>query len=135
MRTIEVDERAGVSLVDVLEAASSHEVLIVDSLGTWLGNFLADAEERASREPLALAADLDTRAEAVMQALRQCRADAIVVSEETGWGIVPAFALGRIFRDVLGRMTAAVAGEADRAYLIVAGFAVDLRACGTRIGD
>jgi adenosylcobinamide kinase/adenosylcobinamide-phosphate guanylyltransferase len=78
-------------------------------------------------------ADLDARGVELRAALAASAAEVIVVAEETGWGVVPPTPLGRAFRDALGRLTAALARDADRAYLVVAGFAVDLRAVGQRV--
>ncbi|MBV8750000.1 MAG: bifunctional adenosylcobinamide kinase/adenosylcobinamide-phosphate guanylyltransferase, partial [Candidatus Eremiobacteraeota bacterium] len=70
------------------------------------------------------------RGTALADALARTRADAIVVAEETGWGVVPATPLGRVFRDALGRLNQRIAAHADRVELVVAGYAVDLRAIG-----
>jgi adenosyl cobinamide kinase/adenosyl cobinamide phosphate guanylyltransferase len=48
---------------------------------------------------------------------------------------VPVAASARLFRDAMGRMVQRLAKRADRSYLVVAGYAVDLRARGTPIGD
>ena len=64
---------------------------------------------------------------------RGARAHAIVVGEETGWGVVPEYASGRVFRDVLGRVQQTLAARADRAYLVVSGFAIDLAVAGRRV--
>ena len=42
----------------------------------------------------------------------------------------PASPLGRTFRDVQGRVNQMFAARADRAYLMVAGLAMDLKALG-----
>lgn len=54
----------------------------------------------------------------------------IVVSNEVGLGVIPASPLGRAYRDVLGRVNQAVASRADRVYLTVAGYAIDVKALG-----
>jgi adenosylcobinamide kinase/adenosylcobinamide-phosphate guanylyltransferase len=59
----------------------------------------------------------------------------VLVGEETGWGVVPPSVLGRAFRDALGRLVRRLAARADRVELIVAGYAVDLRALGTPVED
>ena len=51
----------------------------------------------------------------------------ILVSNEVGQGIVPASPLGREYRDVLGRVNQPVASRADKACLMVAGFALELK--------
>lgn len=51
----------------------------------------------------------------------------IVVSNEVGLGLVPAYKLGSYFRDIAGRMNQLVAGRADEAYLLVAGLPMKLK--------
>ena len=70
---------------------------------------------------------------ALAEALLACRGTALVVGEETGWGIVPDYPAGRVFRDVLGRVQQRLATHAERAYLVVSGFALDLGANAQRI--
>jgi len=52
----------------------------------------------------------------------------IVVSNEVGWGLVPPYPLGRVYRDLLGWANQRVAAAADRVYLMVAGLPVDIKA-------
>lgn len=135
MRTIETSEDSGPTLIEALASARYGEVLIIDSLGTWLAGHLLALEEPALADPIAAARELERRAAGLLPALEALAADAVVVSEETGWGVVPPTALGRLFRDQLGRTSAAVAGRAGTAYLVVAGFAVDLARAGRRVSD
>jgi adenosylcobinamide kinase/adenosylcobinamide-phosphate guanylyltransferase len=51
----------------------------------------------------------------------------VAVSNEVGSGIVPATASGRRYRDELGRLNAAFAGECEHVLLVVAGQALTLR--------
>ena len=108
-------------------------MLVVDSLGTWLAAHVLALEPLALADPVAAARELAERAARLLPALDGLAADAVIVSEEAGWGVVPPSPLGRLFRDQLGRTAAAVAGRAERSYLVVAGFAVDLTAAGRRI--
>ncbi|NLN97640.1 MAG: bifunctional adenosylcobinamide kinase/adenosylcobinamide-phosphate guanylyltransferase [Eubacteriaceae bacterium] len=45
----------------------------------------------------------------------------VVVTNEVGMGLVPAYRLGNYFRDISGRMNALVAQKADEVYLVVCG--------------
>jgi adenosylcobinamide kinase/adenosylcobinamide-phosphate guanylyltransferase len=135
MPTIETNERSGPTLPQALAAATPGEILIVDSLGTWLAGHLLALEGTVTADPLAAAQELERRAAVLLPALDALAADAVVVSEEAGWGVVPPSALGRLFRDQLGRTSAAVAGRAAQAYLVVAGYAVDLAHAGRRVSD
>jgi adenosylcobinamide kinase/adenosylcobinamide-phosphate guanylyltransferase len=131
--TTETNERTGPTLIEALAAAEAGEVLVVDSLGTWLAAHVLAVEPLALTDPVAAARELAERAAQLLPALDGLAAAAVIVSEEAGWGVVPPTLLGRLFRDQLGRTAAAVAGRAERSYLVVAGFAVDLTASGRRI--
>jgi adenosyl cobinamide kinase/adenosyl cobinamide phosphate guanylyltransferase len=90
---------------------------IVDCLTLWVSNLLGyDLGEEEIVERTAAAA-------------KACAArpePTIVVSNEVGSGIVPMNPLARQFRDVLGRVNAMFADEADVVALMVAGRAVRL---------
>lgn len=134
LRTVEVDERGGPGLIAAIAAGRTDEVLVLDALGTWFGALLLGCEEAAGCAPLEAAEELERRAAELLPALQAARAGVVVVAEQAGAGVVPQSPLGRIFRDQLGRTTAEIARAADRAYLVVAGFAVDLRAVGVPVG-
>jgi adenosylcobinamide kinase/adenosylcobinamide-phosphate guanylyltransferase len=123
------------SLVALLRDAGEETCVVIDALGTWIAAQLLAREDDAERDPVATLAALDAQGAELAHALAETRADAIVVAEETGSGVVPATALGRIFRDALGRLTRTIARDASRVELVVAGYAVDLRAVGTPVDE
>jgi adenosylcobinamide kinase/adenosylcobinamide-phosphate guanylyltransferase len=129
-------ETAGTaSLATVLRDAPADACVLVDALGTWISaQLMAWPRFEAADVPEASAA-LDAQGLALTETIAAMRADAIVVSEETGWGVVPATPLGRVFRDVLGRLAQRIAARADRVELVVAGYALDVRALGRRIDE
>ena len=49
-----------------------------------------------------------------------------MVSEQTGWGVVPPTAIGGLFRDRLGELVQQVMAIATTGWLVVAGRAIDL---------
>ncbi|MGF1567954.1 MAG: bifunctional adenosylcobinamide kinase/adenosylcobinamide-phosphate guanylyltransferase [Nodosilinea sp.] len=104
-------------------SATGADCLLVDSLGTWLANLLEQDDATWAQTVLAL-----------MDSLRQTAGTVILVSEETGWGVVPAYPLGRRFRDRLGYLTRQVGTVAGSVYLVVAGYAIDLRQMGQAVG-
>jgi adenosylcobinamide kinase/adenosylcobinamide-phosphate guanylyltransferase len=128
IRVVEVWGEGHPDLPALVAAAPAGHVLVVDSLGTWLAGHLLDLEALADRDATAALAQLEAVTRGLVPSLQAVDAHVIVVAEETGWGIVPTSALGRIFRDHLGRLTAAIAAIADRAELVVAGYALDLKA-------
>ncbi len=117
-RSIEVP----IELSAAIAQGKTGEILLVDSLGTWVGNLLEEAE-----------ADWLLRCEILVQSVRDSDADIVFVAEETGWGVVPAYPIGRLFRDRLGRLVRVMGQVAGETFLVVAGFAVDLRLVGRAI--
>jgi adenosylcobinamide kinase / adenosylcobinamide-phosphate guanylyltransferase len=93
-----------------LATASPEACVIVDCLTLWVANLLARDDEEIAR----LAAEA-----AELAAGRP--GPTIAVSNEVGMGVVPASAVGRRYRDVLGRVNALWAARADAAALVVAG--------------
>ncbi|MGW2781013.1 bifunctional adenosylcobinamide kinase/adenosylcobinamide-phosphate guanylyltransferase [Streptomyces populi] len=102
--------------------------LLVDCLSLWLTdamdavNAWDDAEWSGGGERA-----LRARVEELVAAVRRTRRTLVAVSNEVGSGIVPATASGRRYRDELGRLNAAFAGECEHVLLVVAGQALALR--------
>ncbi|HRJ70037.1 MAG TPA: bifunctional adenosylcobinamide kinase/adenosylcobinamide-phosphate guanylyltransferase, partial [Beijerinckiaceae bacterium] len=60
-------------------------------------------------------------------ALERSAGPVVLVSNETGLGIVPATPLGRDFRDAQGRLNQAMAGVCDGVQVMVAGLPIVLK--------
>lgn len=123
-RTVE----APADLVAALRAVDGEACAIVDCLSLWVSNRLlaaageAPAPEQAERLEAAL-----VRETADLLALAGGRAGPVIlVSNEVGWGVVPPTPLGRVYRDLLGRVNQRAAADATRAWLLVAGRALEL---------
>ena len=96
--------------------------VIVDDLATWLtGMFDDHGAWEASTDPVRAECDRLTAAVAA------CTADLVLVSAEVGLGVVPATRSGRLFRDQLGALNAAVAQHCADVLLLVAGIPLRLR--------
>jgi adenosyl cobinamide kinase/adenosyl cobinamide phosphate guanylyltransferase len=109
---------APLGLLGAVEGVREDSSAIVDCLTLWVSNALEDGT-----------ADVDVEGEAskVASVLASRAAPSIVVSNEVGLGIVPANELARRYRDVLGRVNAAFAAEAERSFLVVAGRGLPLQ--------
>lgn len=101
--------------------------LLVDCLGTvlggWLWGLVADDAELADAGAEEAA---ERAADELVEWLAAREAPTVVVTNEVGWGIVPATPLGRLFRDVLGRANRRLVDRADAAWLVVAGRCLDI---------
>ena len=58
--------------------------------------------------------------------IREQKQDWIVISNEVGSGVVPAYQMGRAYRDILGWANQRLAHEADETYWMVAGIPVPI---------
>jgi adenosyl cobinamide kinase/adenosyl cobinamide phosphate guanylyltransferase len=98
--------------------------LIVDDLATWLTGVLDDAGAwEASSVPPAVGAAADELVAAVAAAPDRV----VLVSAEVGLGVVPETRAGRLFRDELGALNAALAAVCDEVVLLVAGLPLRLK--------
>ncbi len=109
-------------------ALEGYDTCLLDCLTLWVSNLLLSMEcsPNADREILAA---LDR----VIEVYERSSASWIVVSNEVGLGVAPATPLGRVYRDILGRVNQAVAARADRVYPMVAGIAMEIKSPGTTI--
>lgn len=99
------------------------DVVLVDCITLLVSNALLGAE-RAGVEPARAAGE---ELEALLESRAASDASWILVSNEVGMGLVPETPLGRLFRDVLGRMNQRLAAASDRVVFMVAGIPMRLR--------
>lgn len=110
---------AGVALGAAIDAAAQPGgVVLVDCLTLWLTQLLC-------------AADVDTalplQREALLEAVRASQGELILVSNETGMGIMPMDALSRRFGDEAGRLHQDLAASCERVILTAAGLPLVLK--------
>jgi len=113
-RTVEAPRELEAALREV----AADALVIVDCLTLWVSNLMELGVDDAEVERRALAA-------AALAASRA--APTLAISNEVGSGIVPADALARRYRDLLGQVNAAWAAAAERALLLGAGRALPLQ--------
>ena len=120
-QTIETPTGVG----EAMRQAAGAEVIVLDCLALFVSNVLLQDEDYAAAE-----VRLEGEVAEVLAAYRAGQADLIVVTNEVGLGVVPAYELGRAFRDLIGRANATLAREADRVYWMMAGLAMEVKASG-----
>ena len=110
--------------------------LIIDCLSMWVANHLMPSMSSSSSvasspsmpllDQATAEAELHRQIQECFVYLRSRAAPTWFVTNEVGMGLVPMNILGRHYRDVLGRVNAAVSLLADEAFLTVAGRIVRL---------
>lgn len=86
-------------------------ILLIECLTLWLSNLLCHPEAEL----------FATEKEKFIQALKQSQADIIMVSNETGMGVVPMGKLSRRFVDESGFLHQQLAQISERVTLVIAG--------------
>ena len=97
------------------EIHGNYEVILIDCLTLWLSNLMLNN------------ADIAAELKSFICAVKECRAELYIVTNEVGMGIVPENELARSFRDHAGTMNRLVAGAADRVYMLCSGIPVRIK--------
>jgi adenosylcobinamide kinase/adenosylcobinamide-phosphate guanylyltransferase len=130
-RTIEEPVR----LLHAIQASSAPgDAVVVDCLTLWVSNILlqtigpeGDPDTIPQEVWTVVEASIVNEVNGLLTVARDRDLMLILVSNEVGMGVVPATALGRHYRDILGRVNQAIGSRADSVILMIAGLAVDLR--------
>ena len=109
-------------LANSINEYNIEHCLLIDSLGTWVANWLEKKEEIWQEE-----------VDKLQQSLNNTVSDIIFVAEETGWGVIPPYKLGRLFRNRLGNLIRQLGQRANTVYLVVGGYAIDISRLGEKI--
>lgn len=107
-------------LPTVLDAHPGEPVL-VDDLATWVTGLLDDAGWERD------APSVDAARASLTAAVERFAGTLVLVSAEVGLGVVPSTRAGRLFRDELGALNAALAAVCDEVLLLVAGLPLRLK--------
>lgn len=114
-QTLEAPSQVGPALSKL---TTIPKIWIMDCVTLLVSNILLALEDKPQPDiDTAVTLELD----GVLAAQQQHAATLILVSNEVGLGIVPAYSLGRSYRDVLGRANQKLAAHADRVLFMVAG--------------
>ena len=106
-------------LPEALDAAPHGSAVLVDCLTLWLTNLLC-AEDNEQR--------LQTETNALYALLPQLGGDLILVSNETGLGVVPLGELTRRYVDEAGRLHQRLAVQMQQVIFMIAGLPQVLKA-------
>ncbi|MDU1911237.1 bifunctional adenosylcobinamide kinase/adenosylcobinamide-phosphate guanylyltransferase [Fusobacterium sp.] len=107
-------------------------VILLDCLTNMITNLMImekeyDWDHMLDEELTLIENDIKKEVEKLLEYIKSSDQDIVVVSNEIGMGIIPAYALGRHFRDICGRMNQMVAAKADEAYFVVSGIKMKLK--------
>jgi adenosylcobinamide kinase/adenosylcobinamide-phosphate guanylyltransferase len=119
--TLEAPTKTGPAIMKV----QPTNWVLIDCLTVLAGNIIAPMSEPIDTEAAETA--LNAEIDALLTAYQAGDAEWVIVSNEVGLGIVPAYPLGRVYRDALGRANQRLAAVADRVLFMVAGLPMTVK--------
>jgi adenosylcobinamide kinase/adenosylcobinamide-phosphate guanylyltransferase len=130
-QTLEVPASLSLELPALVrKALGLGEVLVLDCLSTWVSGCmeaLAGRNDRSAQSGADPAGEILGIFAQAIGILKEAEARAVLVSAETGLGLVPLDAEARLFVDVLGKVNQLAAASSDEAYFLVSALPLRLK--------
>ena len=112
----------------IREEVGDAQVVIVDCLTLLVSNVIGQCGDDPEQISAELVQErLATEIDELIGCINDSTATFILVSNEVGMGLVPGNRLGRLYRDLLGRVNQLLAQRADEVYVMVAGIPVEVK--------
>ena len=122
-----VEEPLKVSAV-LQEYGGKCDVIMLDCLTILISNLMFAREREAGQEfQKEMQNGIIEEIGALARAAKDAKAHVVIVSNEVGMTLVSDNLLGRQYQELVGRANQLVAGLADEAYLVAAGYPIALK--------
>lgn len=131
--TLEAPQHVGRTLAGL---ATKPDVVLLDCLTLLTSNVILGVwtpEMEETWDHSAAAAAMDAELSELLEWHEGFDGTLIIVSNEVGEGVVPAYPLGRVYRDLLGYANKRLAEVAGEVYFMIAGIPLDLKRLGVRM--
>ncbi len=113
------------------DAFKKSDIILLDCMTLLISNLLLETDLDYDHIELSavdvVEANIQEEVNTLMTLCRRHNKQLIIVANEVGLGIVPAYRLGGIFRDIAGRINQLLAKESDEVYLLTAGIPLVLK--------
>jgi len=113
------------------------EVVLIDCLTTLIGNYMFDSKINFDTCWPEEVNNLEIKiTEEILSLINVCKANnkkLIMVSNETGLGVVPPYYMGNYFRDISGRINQKITHTSDFMYFVLSGMPIKLKHRGEMI--
>lgn len=116
---------------------NQSEAVLLDCITTMIGNYMVESKldfDVCSIEEVNILENKIT--EEVFSLINVCKENnkkLIIVSNETGMGLVPSYYMGNYFRDISGRINNKIGVQAEHMYFIFSGIPIKLKHKGEMI--
>ena len=116
---------------DITSGESATDFYLLDCVTTMITNIMFDEEFDCETCSTGEITKVEEKVKCEIDALLKEFADSdktlVMVTNEGGQGIVPAYRLGSIFRDIAGRMNQHIASKADEVICMISGLPLKLK--------
>jgi adenosylcobinamide kinase/adenosylcobinamide-phosphate guanylyltransferase len=106
-------------------------VFLLDCVTTMITNHMMDSGldfDTCDMEAVnRLEAHICAQVDELLHLMRRRGKTLVVVTNEVGQGVVPAYRMGSLFRDIAGRANMRIAREADEVYCMISGLPLRLK--------
>ncbi|MGB9672719.1 MAG: bifunctional adenosylcobinamide kinase/adenosylcobinamide-phosphate guanylyltransferase [Anaerolineales bacterium] len=123
--TLEAPQAIVQSIPDDL---SSIQLVLLDCMTLLVSNILLSLGDDNNIDEKRATQAVDQEVASILQWVEEHPLDWIIVSNEVGLGLVPPYPLGRMYRDVLGRVNQKIAQRAQEVFFMLAGIALPIHA-------
>jgi len=105
------------------------KVVLIDCLTVMISNLLMEVDLTWENSTLEQIDEIEDRISQEVDKILIVSngVEIIIVTNEVGMGLVPEYKLGRIFRDIAGRMNKKVAEASKEVYLMISGIPVKIK--------
>jgi len=114
-----------------LPAYHNADALIFDCITVMITNLMMDAgvdfDALKMDEVNAIEKHITDEVKILLKTVNEDQKHLVIVSNEVGMGLVPAYKMGSYFRDFQGRINQLLANEADEVYFAVSGLPMKLK--------
>ncbi len=114
-----------------------NEVVLVDCMTTLIGNYMFDSKinfDTCNPEEVdSLEKNITNEIFSLINVCKNNNKRLIIVSNETGMGVVPPYYMGNYFRDISGRINQKITLSADFMYFVLSGIPIKLKHKGEMI--
>ena len=100
-------------LSKAMDSLPPNGVAVIDCLTLWLNNLLFHFKDNENR--------VTEQIDLLINSLETSLSTVIVITNETGWGIIPTNKLSRQFIEKMGLINQRIAANSDEVILLVAG--------------
>ena len=121
-----------IEVSNVIADIAEKKTVLMDCLTLFISNKILknnNLEDEGSnlKEKFNIEKNIIEEIENIINTARKREINLIIVSNEVGQGIVPNNELSRLFRDIAGRANQYTADKADRVFITIAGYPIDLK--------